>query len=190
MKLISSLFVLAAAGALLAVVTAQHGCASSCGNNCPNTAVYIGSIDNHELAGVITGFAMYGPACPSITGCVGDRLNTTCTHFTVTASQPGTCDFYVTFSDRPTEVVHLTYGPTQNSGGSCCQGYPPLGPNTYAIPDSPAGGLIYPVDGWDGGPSNVDLYGDGSTQDANRDANHGATSDAARDAGADARDGG
>jgi hypothetical protein len=178
MKLISSLFVLAVAGLMIALATTQHGCASSCGNNCPNTAVYIGSIDNHELGGVITGYQLLGPACPSLTGCVGDRSTNTCTHFTLTASQPGICDFYITFSDRPTEVVHLTFGPTQNKAGTCCEGYPPVGPNTYAIPDSPSGGLIYPVDGWDGGPTNVSLYGDG------------ATGDAARDAGVDAPNGG
>jgi hypothetical protein len=170
MKLISSLIVLAVAGALLALVTTQHGCASSCGTNCPTTSVYIGSIDNYELAGVITGFLMDGPACPSESGCIGDRLNTYCTHFLLTASHPGRCDFYITFSDRPSEVVHLNFEPTQNSNGSCCQGYPPAGPNTYIIPDSPSGGLIYPQNGWDGGPTNVTLYTDGSTQDGARDA--------------------
>jgi hypothetical protein len=177
MKLISSLIVLAVAGSLLALLTAQHGC-SDCRSNCPTTSVYIGSIDNHELAGVITGFSMSGPACPTLEGCVGDEQNTLCTHFTVTASQPGICDFYITFSDRATEVVHLTYGQTQNSGGTCCQGYPVLGPTVYAIPDYANGGLIYPANGPDGGPTNVSLYGDGSTRDA------------ARDAGTDAGDGG
>jgi hypothetical protein len=177
MKLISSFFVLAIAGVLLALVTTQHGCASSCGTNCPQISVYIGSGDNHELAGVLTGFIMDGPACPSQTGCVGDS-NAYCTHFLLTASQPGVCNLYITFSDRPSEVVHMTFGPTQNSNGSCCQGYPPAGPNTYIIPDSPSGGLIYPQNGWDGGPTNVTLYTDGSTQDG------------AHDAGTDAGDGG
>src|SRR5579863_2052901 len=134
MKLISSLVVVAAAGVLLALLTTQHGCASNCGSNCPDTSVYIGDLDNHELAGVITGFEMVGAACPPVSGCIGDEQSTLCTHFTVTASQPGACDLYITFSDRPTEVVHLSFGPTQNSGGSCCQGYPALGPNIYVIP--------------------------------------------------------
>jgi hypothetical protein len=170
MKLFSSLIVVAAAGLLLALLTVQHGCASNCGSSCPNTSVYIGDTDNHELAGIITGFALSGPACPPQSGCVGDEQTTTCTHFTVTGIQPGICDFYITFSDRPTEVVHLTFAPTQNSGGSCCQGYPPVGPNIYVIPDSPAGGLIHPSNGPDGGPTNVSLPGDGSTEDAAHDA--------------------
>ncbi|HEY4393756.1 MAG TPA: hypothetical protein VGP64_06820 [Polyangia bacterium] len=178
MKLISSLIVLAVLGSLLALVTAQPGCAGSCASNCPTLSVYIGDLDNYELGGVVTGFVMDGPACPNTAGCVGDEVNTVCTHFSLEAPRPGRCDFYITFSDRPSEVVHLTFGPTQNSAGTCCQGYPPVGPNIYVIPDFPSGGLIYPKDGWDGGPTNVTLYNDGSTEDA------------ARDAGADAPGGG
>ena len=183
LKLFSSLTAAALIGVLLAVFTAQHGCASNCAGNCPITDVYIGDIDNYELANVVTGFAMSGPACPAATGCVGDRATTVCTHFTLTASMPGSCDFYVTFSDRPTEVVHLEYGPTQNSNGSCCRGYPVLGAKTYVIPDHASGGPIYPLNGIDGGVSNVTVLTDGGL-DAQR---HSQDAGAAHDAVADSR---
>jgi len=183
LRLFSSLGAAALVGFLLAVFTAQHGCASNCAANCPSTYVYIGDIDNYELANVVTGFAMSGAACPATggIGCVGDEMTTTCTHFTITASMPGTCDFYVTFSDRPTEVVHLEYGPTENSNGSCCRGYPVLGATTYVIPDHASGGLIYPLNGTDGGASNVTVLTDGGL-DAQ---GHTPDAGAARDAGAD-----
>ncbi|HTB58995.1 MAG TPA: hypothetical protein VLC06_14045 [Polyangia bacterium] len=183
LKLLSSLTGAALVGFLLAVFTAQHGCASNCGGNCPITYAYIGDIDNYELANVVTGFAMSGPACPAAgsVGCVGDELNTVCTHFTISASMPGSCDFYVTFSDRPTEVVHLEYGPTQNSNGSCCRGYPVLGAQTYVIPDHASGGLIYPLNGPDGGASNVTVLTDGGIDAEGHTQEAGTT----RDAGAD-----
>ncbi len=46
LKLFSSLAAAALFGFLLAVFTAQHGCASNCGNDCPATTVYIGSSDD------------------------------------------------------------------------------------------------------------------------------------------------
>ena len=183
LKFFSSLTAAGLVGFLLAVFTAQHGCASNCAANCPITYAYIGDVDNYELANIVTGFAMSGPACPAVDGigCVGDESTTVCTHFTITASMPGSCDFYVTFSDRPTEVVRLEFGTTQNSNGSCCRGYPVLGANTYVIPDHPSGGPIYPLKGIDGGVSNVIVLTDGGL-DAQ---GHTQDAAAASDAGAD-----
>lgn len=183
LKLFSSLSAAALVGVLLAGLTAQHGCASNCGGNCPITYAYIGDVDNYELANVVTGFAMSGPACPPVDGigCVGDEMTTVCTHFTITASKPGSCDFYVTFSDRPTEVVQLEFGPPRNNNGSCCSGYPVLGANVYVIPDHASGGPIYPLNGTDGGVSNVTVLTDGGL-DAQ---GHRQDAGAARDAGAD-----
>jgi hypothetical protein len=185
MKLFSSLSVAGVVGFLLAVFTAQHGCASNCASNCPITYAYIGDIDNYELANIVTGFAMSGPACPAPDGigCIGDEMTTVCTHFTISASMPGRCNFYVTFSDRPTEVVELEFGQTQNSNGSCCRGYPVVGASTYVIPDHPSGGPIYPLNGIDGGVSNVIVLTDGGL-DAQ---GHTPDAGAARDGGADSR---
>jgi hypothetical protein len=189
LKLLSSLSAAGLVGFLVAVFTAQHGCASNCAGNCPITYAYIGDTDNYELANVVTGFAMSGPACPPVDGigCVGDEMTTICTHFTITASMPGSCDFYVTFSDRPTEVVRLEYGPPQNSNGSCCRGYPVLGPNVYVIPNHASGGPIYPLNGSDGGVSNVVVLTDGGLDAQGHTPDAGAARDAGagRDAGAD-----
>ncbi len=129
-----------ALGFALAVFTAP-GCASSCGENCPTTTVYIGSNDNHELNGILADLEVNGPACPPRYSvlCVGDMSTTGCTHTSITGTQPGWCDVEFVFSDRPTEVLHLQFGPTMNANGSCCRGYPVVGPSLYVIPDKPTG---------------------------------------------------
>ena len=133
--------VAATAGFALAILTAPAGCASNCGANCPAATVYIGTNDNQELNGILTDLEVNGPACPpqSAITCWGDRLTTTCTHTTITATQPGRCDILFGFSDRPSEIVRLQFGPVVNANGSCCNGYPVEGPSVYTIPAKPTG---------------------------------------------------
>ncbi len=172
---------LAATGFVAALFTGG-GCASDCGNNCPNTAVYVGSANNQELNGLLVDLDVSGPACPPRTGitCAGNRLTTTCTYVLVTAVQPGACDVLFVFSDRPNEILHLQFGPTSNANGSCCKGYPPLGPSVYTIPAKPTGPIY-------SGSADAGTYSsDGIVvlTDAAPDAPHDAGMDAPADAGA------
>ena len=190
LKLFSSLTAAALVGFLLAVFTAQHGCASNCGSNCPARTVYIGSSDDVELS---VGFDVNGPACPPASAvlCTGDESTTYCTHTTVTGVGPGRCDVLVQFdpySDgRPSEVIQLEFGTPYSAPGTCCKGYPVLGPSTYIIPDHAAGGGIYStVDGGDREYDAIFILRDGGA-DAGADAADGSAG--ARDAGADASPG-
>jgi hypothetical protein len=182
MKLFSSLTVAALLGFLLAVFTAQHGCASSCGNNCPATSVYIGSPDNTELA---IAFDVNGPACPPADSviCTGDESTTACTHTYITGQAVGRCDVLVQFDPyvdgRPSEIIELEFGAPYNAPGTCCPGYPVLGPSNYVIPDHPSAGGIYSTT--DGGERDYDAIV--VIHDAGADASDGSS--AARDAGAD-----
>jgi hypothetical protein len=185
MKLFSALTVVALAGFLLAVLTAQHGCASNCAANCPTPTAYIGSSDDYELN---VAFDVYGPACPprSSALCTGDGANTFCTHTLISGQAQSWCDVLVAFdpySDgRPSEVVHLEFGPPYTAPGTCCQGFPVIGPSTFIIPDHPSGGGVYATT--DGGTrfyDSITYVTDGGAD---------AGSDAARDAGTDAPDGG
>lgn len=182
MKLISSFAALGLVGFLLALMTAQHGCASNCANNCPATTVYIGSPDDTQLS---VAFTVNGPACPPVDSvvCTGDESQTTCTHTTITGQAASWCDVLVIFDPytdgRPEQIVHLEFGQTQNVNGSCCAGYPVLGPDTYIIPDHPSGGGVYST------------WGDGSARDYDaittlHDAAVGDAADGGTDAGADA----
>jgi hypothetical protein len=141
-KLIVFLGVAAAAtiGFVTALLTGG-GCASNCGADCPATMVYIGSANNQELNGILTDIEVDGDGCPPRAAalCVGDRSTPTCTHVTITAPQPGACNVLFTFSDRPSEIVRLQFGPTINANGSCCKGYPVAGPSVYTIPVKPTG---------------------------------------------------
>ncbi len=146
MKLFSSLAAAALVGFLIALVTAQHGCASDCGNNCPATTVYIGSSDNAELS---VAFDVNGPACPPASSviCTGDESSTYCTHTSVTGQAAGRCDVLVQFNPytdgRASEIVELQFGAPYSAPGTCCKGFPVVGPSTYIIPDYPKGGGIY-----------------------------------------------
>jgi hypothetical protein len=185
LKLVSSLTAAGLAGFLLALFTAQHGCSSDCASNCPAQLVYIGSADNAELSGDIS-FDVYGPACPpeSSVICLGDMSSTSCTHTTVTGQSMGGCDVLVAFNPytdmRPWEIIHLQFAAPSNAPGTCCPGYPVIGPSTYIIPDHPTQGGVYGT--YDGGQkiySNI-TYADGGASadpDASRAAD-GATADA------------
>ena len=182
LKLFSSLGAAALIGFLLAVFTAQHGCASNCASNCPATTVYIGSSDDVELPVV---FQVNGPACPDNNDviCTGDETSTYCTHTTITGQAVGRCDVLVQFDPytdgRPAEVVQLQFGPPDSAPGTCCKGYQVIGPATYIIPDHPKGGEIYGT--FDGGAHEYDaaIY---IVPDAGADAGDGSTG--ARDASA------
>ena len=139
-KLLSLLTLAAAVGFALATL-GSHGCTSNCAANCPATTVYIGNLDNHELNGVLVDLAVNGPACPDADSviCVGDMSTTGCTHTTITAPRAGWCDVLFAFSDRPNEILRLEFSDTINANGSCCQGYPVVGPSVYTIPDKPTG---------------------------------------------------
>ncbi len=184
LKLFSSLTASALVGFLLAVFTAQHGCASNCASNCPAATVYIGSNDDAELS---IGFDVNGPACPPASAvlCTGDESTTYCTHTTVTGVGPGRCDVLVQFDPytdgRPSEVIQLEFGARTSAPGTCCKGYPVLGPSTYIIPDHPAGGGIYAtIDGGNREYDAIFILHDGGAD---------AGDSGARDAGADAPSG-
>lgn len=182
LKLLSSLAAAALGGFLLALFTAQHGCASNCASACPANTVYIGSSDNAELP---IGFDVYGPACPPVSAvvCTGDESTTACTHTTITGQTVGRCDVLVVFNPdtdgRASEIIQLQFGPTTKAPGTCCKGYPVLGPATYIIPDHPTGGEIYGTA--DGGDRQYDAIF--VIHDAGADAGDSG----ARDAGADSR---
>jgi hypothetical protein len=177
MKLFSALTTLALCGFLVAVFTAQHGCASDCGAHCPATSAYIGSIDDTQLD---VDFDVYGPACPprSAAVCTGDQSSTTCTHTTIAGQSPGPCDVLVAFNPytdgRQWEVVHLQFAEPYSAPGTCCGGYPVIGTSTYIIPDHPSQGGVY-------------AYGDGGAKfyDAITFVTDGGA-DGAPDGGADA----
>jgi hypothetical protein len=184
LRLFSSLTAAALVGFLLAVVTAQHGCATNCASTCPASTVYIGSRDNAELP---IAFDVNGPACPPAESvqCVGDQSTTSCTHTTVTGQGVGRCDVLVVFNPytdgRASEIVQLQFGPPYSAPGTCCKGYQVLGPSTYIIPDHPTGGPIYGT--IDGGDKEYDAIF--IIHDASADGNDSG----ARDAGADALQG-
>lgn len=191
LKLLSFFGVLGALGFLLALFTAQQGCASNCAEYCPATTVYIGSPDNMELN---VEFDVNGPACPPrySVGCEGDENTTACTHTTITGQQPGECDVLVAFNPysdgRPWQVIHLEFGQPSSAPGKCCQGYPVIGPSAYIIPDFPQGGGVYGISG-DGGAKDYDAIS--TLHDASADAAPSdAGVDAPADAGADAAAGG
>src|SRR5262245_39657196 len=100
-------FQVAAAAAVIggAVFVAQTSCTSNCATNCPPATVYIGSLNNKQL--YIEDFVVKGPACPPQYGvsCVGDGVNTSCTHVTITGFAQGVCDVTVVFPDRPAENI-------------------------------------------------------------------------------------
>jgi hypothetical protein len=184
LKLLSSLTAAALIGFLLAVITAQHGCASNCAANCPADTVYIGSSDNAELP---VAFDVAGPACPprSSVLCIGSQGTNSCSHTTVTGLGVGRCDVLVQFNPytdgRPSEIVQLQFGPPYSAPGTCCKGYQVLGPSTYIIPDHPNGGSIYgTVDGGDRQYDAIFII---------RDASADANDSGARDAGSDAPSG-
>ena len=189
MKLLSSFAVLGILGFLLALFTAQHGCASDCGNNCPATTVYIGSPDDGELNAA---FDVNGPACPPRPIlCTGDESTTYCTHTTITGEAAGWCDVLVAFDPyndgRPWQIIHLEFGTPQNTGGTCCKGYPVIGPSTYIIPDHPQSGGVYGTNA-DGSARDYDAIF--TLHDGSADGPTDAGTDGPADAGADAPAGG
>lgn len=130
-----------AAAALLA---GPSGCASDCASHCPPDTIYVGTTD--EAKTVPSYSIQYsGPACPFSSGyCQGDVSAGTCHHFTVTGLAEGSCDVTIGFTDRPAEILHLTFGPAIQQG--CCAGHEIVGPDTYFIPTDPTQ-VIYAADG-------------------------------------------
>lgn len=184
MKLTSILAFAATAGLgfALAVFTAP-GCASNCGANCPESSVYIGTDNNQELNGILTDIEVNGAACPpqSSVTCWGDRVTTVCTHTLITGTQPGRCDVLFVFSDRPSEIVRLQFGPVTNANGSCCNANPVEGPSVYIIPPKPTGPIHSgSVDAGTYDTDAVVVLTDAAAHDAGADAH---------DAGSDAGDG-
>jgi hypothetical protein len=123
---------------LLALVAASApGCASKCGSNCPNTEIGVlaSSGENLNWTGSVDGGPgtnWTGPACPPYPpSCRGDD-NNPCQIFTIVGSGPGTCDLTITFSDRPTFVVHAEFGPATTQG--CCKGFPVIGSAVVMVP--------------------------------------------------------
>jgi hypothetical protein len=195
------LFLAAAAAGVglgVAALVAQPGCSSNCNTICPANYVYIGSPDGMTQV-PITGIYLGGPSCPptySVT-CVGTPQTGGCTHLTLTGQQPGLCDVGLTFSDRPSEVVHLEFGEIKN----CCPGYPVVGDSSFFIPADPTmpiyganhlnpDAVMIVVDGGADGAGDAgteagtDATGD-APADAGDDASQDATDDGAADAGAD-----
>jgi len=154
----------AAAVAVMAVVLlAPGGCASNCGTNCPNVAVYIG---NPGVQLPIADIGLDGNACPPPEGvyCIGDVAGTNCTHFTVTGTAQGFCDVRIDFYDRATEIVHTQFGPPVQQG--CCKGYSIVGDQTFIVPADPNVEIM----GADGGTDAVTVVPDGGAADAGGDA--------------------
>jgi len=154
----------AAAVGVVVVTGLQTGCTSNCGTNCPQTAVYIGSLNGEQL--LIDDLAVEGPACPPPEGvyCLGDGNGTNCTHFTITGYAQGACDVLVVFADRPAEVVHLQFGPPVMQG--CCRGYSIVGDSVFVIPSSSDAGIT----GVDGATDQVTVIVDGGTDGDGGDA--------------------
>jgi len=152
----------AAAGAIaIAVLVAPTGCTSDCKTNCPPASIYIGDLDNTQLA--IDAIGVQGPACPPQygVGCAGDGQTTTCTHVTITGFAEGMCDVVIVFHDRPREVVHTQFGPPIKQG--CCSGYSIVGDSVFVIPSTSQDAAIGGVDG----PSDqVSFVVDGGAGDA------------------------
>jgi hypothetical protein len=164
------------AGFLVAVLTV-HGCAGSCGSNCPLNGVQVGSPDSAELTIPNGGLSWSGPACPSYAPtCVGNGATTNCSYIQIYGASEGDCDLTISFSDRPAEIVHARFGPRISQG--CCSGFSIIGPGVLFIPDNPRDGLIYAADGGTDGAVSLVV-------DASADASNGA-SDARPDGGADA----
>jgi len=139
-KVLPFLVLAGAVGFALATL-GSPGCTSNCAGNCPSTTVLVGSNDNHELNGILTDLDVNGPACPNRDSvvCIGNPGVTSCSSVSITAPTPGSCDVLFVFSDRPSEILRLQFGQTVNANGSCCRGYPVLGPSVYTIPDKPTG---------------------------------------------------
>ena len=159
---------IAAAAAVVAiasaVVVAPTGCTSDCKSNCPPATIYIGDLDNTQLA--IDAIGVQGPACPPQygVGCVGDGQTTNCTHVTITGFAEGMCDVVIVFHDRPTEIVHTQFGPPIKQG--CCSGYSIVGDSVFVIQSASQDAAIGGVDG----PSDqVSFRVDGGTDDAASD---------------------
>jgi hypothetical protein len=150
-------------------VVAPAGCTGNCRSNCPNISVYIGNLDNFQLA--INDVLVDGPACPPpySVSCAGDGVSTNCTHVTLTGAAQGYCDVLIVFADRPPEIVHTQFGPPVQQG--CCTGYTIVGDSVFIIPDNPDAG----ISGADGSTEAVTIVVDGGTTDA---ADGGTTSDA------------
>jgi len=153
----STLAALAVIGVVVAAATlvAPAGCAGNCASNCPNATVYIGNLDNQQLA--IDDILVNGPACPSLEGvyCIGDGNTTSCTHLTITGVAQGACDVLVIFPDRPAQIVHTEFGPPIQQG--CCKGYSIVGDEVFVIPANPDAG----ISGLDGGNNQVTTVVDG-----------------------------
>jgi hypothetical protein len=151
----------AIAVAVMAVtVVAPTGCAGNCASNCPNATVYIGNLDNQQLA--IDNILVNGPACPPLEGvyCIGDGFTTSCTHLTITGVTQGACDVLVIFPDRPAQIVHTEFGPPIKQG--CCKGYSIIGDEVFVIPANPDAGIV----GLDGGMDQVTTVVDGGADAA------------------------
>jgi hypothetical protein len=165
---------IAAAGFLAAILLAQPGCTSNCNKPCLPTYVYIGSADAVTQIPV-TGIFLDGPACPAAYGvtCIGTQDTGGCTHFTISAIAAGTCDVGITFSDRPSEIVHLEFAPIE----SCCPGYPVTGDSTFTVPADPT----QPITGNLSGPGRTTIVPDGGVDAADGATGDGGADDAATD---------
>jgi hypothetical protein len=152
----------ASAAALVAAASAAlpTGCASECASDCPPATVFIGNVDNQQLA--IDDIRVDGPACPPQHGvyCIGDGPTTSCTHVTITGVAQGTCDVLIVFRDRPNMVVRTEFGPAIKQG--CCKGYTIVGDAVFVIPGNPDAGIR----GLDGGTDAVRIFDGAATSDA------------------------
>jgi hypothetical protein len=140
-----------AVGLALGAAVTQAGCGSNCASDCPPSTVYIGNLDNQQLA--IDDILVDGPACPPSHGvyCIGDQVSTNCTHVTITGVAEGVCDVLIVFRDRPAMIVRTEFGPPIEKG--CCKGHTVVGDTVFVIPGSSDGG----ISGLDGGTDAVSV---------------------------------
>ena len=154
MKLLSSLTAIALAGFLLAVFTAQHGCTSNCAEQLP-VDHRLHRVDRRHRAR--HSLRRLRPGLPAA---LQRALHRRREHQLLHAHDHrrpdgGRCDVLVAFNPytdgRQWEVIHLQFGQPTSAPGTCCNGYPVIGPSTYIIPDHPSQGGVY-------------AYGDGGAQ--------------------------
>jgi hypothetical protein len=149
---------IAAVLSIAALTFLPVGCGSTCGSNCPVATVTINAAAGFTIPA--QQLAWSGPACPPYRPvCRADPQNLNCTHIDVMGFAEGACDLTIVFGDRPTEIVHIEFGPRVTQG--CCAGFTVAGDTAFTVPVDP-GGVIQ---GSDGGTDAVTVIRDAGAGD-------------------------
>jgi hypothetical protein len=143
---------------VLFACAALAACGSTCGSNCPITAVDIVATSGENLN--IATAAWMGSACPTDMQprCRGDSTGAnTCVRFTIIGSQPGTCELDLTFTDGRVPFSALATFDAETHQG-CCHGFPVLGDKVVTVP--PLHPVVLPDAGADVSDALPDSAGD------------------------------